>query len=189
MTAFDVNTTVISQYSNSPILMQLVNNFSAYFEPTVLLDNFYNDVFNIDTVFGKSLDVIGRLVGVQRTLQVSTDDYFGFHEMGDANAGGFGQAPFYNSEPLTSNYKISDSAFKKLILIKAASNLTDCSIPALNTLLLTLFPGRGKCYVLDNQDMTMTYKFEFTLTPVEQAILASSGVIPRPSGVKVLFSY
>ena len=31
--------------------------------------------------------------------------------------------------------------------------------------------------------MTMTYTFEFALTPVEQAIVEQSGVLPRPTGV------
>ena len=31
--------------------------------------------------------------------------------------------------------------------------------------------------------MTMIYKFEFVLTPVELAIVLQSGVLPKPTGV------
>ena len=41
----------------------------------------------------------------------------------------------------------------------------------------------SKVYVVDNLNMTMTYKFEFTPTPVQLAILTQSGVFPKPTGV------
>lgn len=37
------------------------------------------------------------------------------------------------------------------------------------------------------QKMTMTYMFEFALSPVEQAIVEQSGVLPKPPGVKVSY--
>ena len=47
-------------------------------------------------------------------------------------------------------------------------------------ILLNLFPGRGSCYVTDGLNMSMEYKFEFPLTPVEVSIVTNSGVLPRP---------
>ena len=48
---------------------------------------------------------------------------------------------------------------------------------------MTLFPNRGNAYVVDGLDMTMTFKFEFTLTSVELAIVGQSGVLPTSTGV------
>jgi len=50
-------------------------------------------------------------------------------------------------------------------------------------ILLNLFPGRGNCYVVDNLDMTFTFKFLFTLSLVELFIVQSSGALPQPAGV------
>jgi hypothetical protein len=81
-------------------------------------------------------------------------------------------------------------------------------------MLLNLFPHRGNCYVTEgdrganpyfgfaesttawgfNQapfysgqllpTMIMTYTFDFALAPFELAIVAQSGVLPKPVGVK-----
>jgi hypothetical protein len=187
---FDVNKTVISQYANSPILMALVQNFFAYWDQTQNIDNFFDAIFNIDTAIGPALDAWGRVVGVQRVLPIVTGKYFGFTEQNNtALVGNFSNSVFYAGQALTSNYALSDQSFRQLILAKAAFNLTDCSIRSINQLLLNLFPNRGACFVTDDQNMHMTYTFQFSLSPVEKTIVVNSGVLPRPSGVAVSYSY
>ena len=180
---FDWFSTVISQYANSPIMLQLIANLAAYIDPTTNFNAFYDMVWNVDTAVGYGLDVWGRIVGVSRVLQVASGDYFGFSQASDAEP--FDQAPFYNGQNLTSNYYRSERAYRRLILAKAAANITDGSIPSTNAILMTLFPGYGNNYVIDNQDMTMALHFGATLDPVDYAIVAQSGVIPKPTGVSL----
>lgn len=180
---FDVWTTVISQYANSPILTQLITDFDQYLDMTKNFDDFFDLMWNIDTAQGYGLDCWGRIVGVQRVLNVpNSTEYFGFNE---AMPGSFpfNQAPFYTGAPLTTNFALSDTAFRTLIFAKALANISSCAIPAINQLLLNLFPNRGNCYVVDNEDMSMVYKFEFPLTAVELAIVGQSGALPKPAGV------
>src|ERR1019366_6821871 len=91
---FNFNNTIISQYANSPSLYQLIENFNSYLDQTENIDNFFNMLFNINTAQGIGLDILGRIVGVSRVLQViSGTAYFSF---AGTNANGeFGQAPFY----------------------------------------------------------------------------------------------
>lgn len=179
---FDIWLTIISQYANSPILTRLITNFAAYIDQTQNFDAFFDNVMNILTAQGHGLDVWGRIVGVTRTISVpNSNQYFGFEEATDAF--GFNQAPFFQGQPLTDNFQLSDSAFRTLILAKGLSNISDGSIKSINQVLLNLFPGRGNCYVVDGNDMTMAYKFEFALSAVELAIVSSSGALPRPTGV------
>jgi hypothetical protein len=181
---FDYRKTIISQYANSDVLTQLIANFNGYIDQTGNFQSFYDLVWNVDTAQGWGLDVWGRIVGVTRTLQVSgSQQYFGYEEAG-LNANPFNQQPFYTGDKLNSNFQLSDDAFRILIFAKALSNISDGSIPAINQILLNLFPNRGNCYVTDGLDMSMTYTFNFFLTPVEQAIIEQSGVLPRPAGVK-----
>ncbi len=179
----DVEKTVISQYGNSPVLLQLINNFNSYVDPTANLDAFYKLLWDVDTAIGYGLDVWGRIVGVGRVLHVASGSYFGYAEAGDPTLTGYEQAPFYMGGATTSNYALSDDGFRVLIYAKALANISDGSIPSINQILLNLFPGRGNCYVTDGEDMTMTYTFAFALTPVEAAIVAQSGVLPKPVGV------
>lgn len=178
---FDVARTVLSQYANSPILSELIQNLAAYFDPTADLDAFYSNIWDIDTAQGAGLDIWGRIVGIDRVLEVQASTYFGFSEALPGSVG-FNQAPFYNGSQTTQNYALTDDAYRTLILAKAAANICDGSIPAINQVLLSLFPGRGNCYVQEG-NMAITYYFGFGLTDVEIAIVSSGLVLPKPAGV------
>lgn len=186
---FNVMDTVLSQYANSPIIMQLVQNLSAYFDQTKNLDDFYDVIFNINTAQGYGLDIWGRIVGVNRVLQVSAGLTFGFEEAGTVSAVGFNQGNFFSGGALTNNVALSDDAFRILIFAKALSNISDGSIASINQILLSLFPGRGNCYIVDGLNMTMTYTFTFATTDVEKAIIQGSGILPKPTGVQVQYSF
>lgn len=183
--SFDVWTTIIEQYANSPILDQLITDFASYVDPTINLESFFDLVWNVDTAQGHGLDVWGRIVDVSRTLHIVLDKYFGFAEQG-LTVGTFGESSFFNgSSPATNNFNLPDDQYRVLIFAKALSNISDGSIPSINQILLNLFPHRGNAYVKDNLDMSMTYRFEFILSPVELAIVTQSNVIPKPTGVSV----
>ena len=182
---FDWHNTLISQYANSPVLQALIQVISDNVDPTRNIDLFFDTLWNLDTAQGYGLDVWGRIVGVNRVLPIVPSKYLGFEEATDVSADPFGQSPLYNHQALTSNYALSDSAFRLLILAKAASNITDCSVKSINAILRMLFPAEGVCYVTDNQDMTMTYTFGWLLTPIQVSIIVSSGVLPRTAGVAV----
>jgi hypothetical protein len=173
--------TVISQYANSPILLQLLDNFFQYIDQTSNMDDFYNLMWNVDTAVGYGLDVWGRIVGVSRTLELAQGEFFGFAE-GNPSWRGFNQAPFWGGASATDNFELSDQAYRQLIFAKAMANICDGSIMAINQLLLNLFPGLGG-YVVDNNDMTITYTFTKPLSDVQVAIVKQSGVLPRPTGV------
>lgn len=208
---FDIWKTIISQFANSPIITRLCENLFSYLDPTRDFDAFFDLVMNLDTAEGYGLDVWGQIVGVNRVLQVVSGEWFGFAE-GLPGSFTFGHASFYSGQDLTSNFALSDQAYRILIFAKAAANITDGSIPAINRILMGLFPNRGNAYVTEGADlgswfgfaestnangfnqapfysgaalprMTMTYTFTFPLSPVELAIVQNSGVLPKPTGV------
>lgn len=178
--------TIISQYANSETLLGIIATFAEAIDQQVNIDSFYDNLWNIATCQGYGLDVWGRIVVVNRTLQVSSR-YFGFNE-GLPDYDPFNTSPFYSGQQTTTSFTLSDDAFRTLILAKALHNICYGSIPGINAILQLLFPGRGPCYVQDNEDMTMTYVFGFTPTPVELAIIETSNVLPRPTGVAVKYS-
>lgn len=180
---FDYAPTVLAQYANSPTIMALVEDISEWLDPAADLNAFYAYVWNIDTAQGFGLDIWGRIVGVSRVFPISNTPYFGFEESTEDL--GFGQAPFWSGTPDSTNFALSDEAYRQLILAKALSNIIDGSIPAINRLLMLMFPGRGNAYVVDNVNMTLKYKFEFVFTPVDLTLVVNSGVLPHPAGVQV----
>lgn len=180
--AFDYRPTILSQYANSPTIMGLIANFAEAVDPAADIDNFFNTVFNVDTAVGFGLDILGRIVGVGRVFPIPTGEFLGFD---GTESQPWNQAPFYTGQQVTQNYALSDDAYRPLILAKAMANITDCTIPSLNLILRTMFAGRGKCYVVDGADQTMTYQFEFTLTAVDKTLVETSGVLPHPAWIKV----
>jgi hypothetical protein len=183
--------TVISEYGTAPTINTLIYCMNQWKDPSANINSFYNMIFNIDTAEGYGLDVWGRILGVGRVLQITaTDPYWGYHEASTLSAWPYnpGGGIFYNGEQLTGNYPLTDAGFRVLLMAKAAFNICSGSSQGINALLLALFPGRGNAYVVDNRNMSMTYVFDFTPTPVEVAIIQQSGVLPRPTGVSVSYT-
>jgi hypothetical protein len=178
---FDVRATVISQYANSPVLLALVGDFADWLEPSPLFDQFYNLIWNIATAEGYGLDVWGRIVNVSRVLYIPDEEYLAFEE--STNGDTFNHGVFYRGMGATSNYVLSDGAYRRLIYAKALSNVWDGSIQGANRILMQLFPGYRNCYVRDDGGMSQTYVFEQSLSPVDYAIVTQSGALPRPAGV------
>lgn len=179
----NVEATILSQYANSPTLVQLIQNLNGYIDPSADIDAFYDLIFNVDTAQGKGLDIWGKIVGLTngRKLTIpSSEVNFGFQE---ASAATFGEGVFYDGTPQTETYVLQDEPFRTLIFVKAMANICDGSIPSYNQLLRNLFAGRGRCYINDLGNMQMRYTFEFYLEPYEVAIITESGVLPRPTGV------
>lgn len=174
--------TVISQYGNSPTLAQLIDFYLQDVDPQTDFDAFYDYVWNVLTAQGFGLDIWGRIVNIGRLLNVpGTITNLGFSE--GPSGLPFGQAPFYDGPPASTVYTLSDDAYRTLILVKALSNISNCTAPSLNQLLQVLFAGRGRAYVADTGQMQMRYVFEFTLLPFELAILTQSGAVARPAAV------
>jgi Protein of unknown function (DUF2612) len=184
LSPFNIWTTIISQYANSPRLTGMIEAFNAAMDQTENIDNLYDMIWNIATATGYGLQVWGRIVGVTNSLSFpGTIQFLGNEEANSWT--GFGQGILFSGGGTTTNFQLTDTDFRRLILAKAAGNVSDGSIPSLNAILLSLFPLRGNCFVVNNQNMTMTLKFQFPLNPIENAILQQSNVLPYPVGVVV----
>lgn len=180
-----VERTIISQYANSPTLVQLVHNMDEYIDPRANLDAFYTLVWNVDTAVGFGLDIWGKIVGVSRLLQIpGNDPIVGFDNLSvPKDWYPMSHGRFAREGEVTTAYELPDDAYRVLILTKALSNIAATTAPSLNQILQNLFPGRGRCYVRDLGDMSMVFVFNFELSNVEYAILTQSGAMPHPAGV------
>lgn len=181
----DVDSTILAQYSNSPSLTSLIESWNACLDPAANLSNFFYQVWNILSAQGFGLDIWGVILGVGRELQVDVpENYIGFRNT-DNDWEPLSQAPMFSGSSLTQTYALPDSQYLPLLLTKAAANICRTTTPALNRLIQNLFGAFGPCYVQDLGGMAMNYVFDFPLTPVQSAIVTSSGVLPHPTGVSV----
>ena len=193
--AFDFESTVISQYANSPTLLQLVSNMNQYIDQTANFANFYTYVWNVLTARGFGLDIWGKIVNVSRLLRIpNTTLYVGFdnsatppadwQNFGSDQPGGAGVGQFYTGYNATQAYLLPDDAYRQLILAKAFANICATTAPAINQLLQNLY-GKGAAWVLNAGVMAISYNFNFRPSDIQTAILEQSNVIPTPPGVSV----
>lgn len=181
---FDYTQTIMSQYANSPNIRALLASLDAALDPWPNITAFFNNVWNVNTAVGYGLDVWGRIVGVGRVLNVASGVNFGFAEPADSSETPFNQAPFYSGlVPATSNYAMPDSIYRTVILAKALANISDGSVRSINRVLQALFPNQGGAWVTDGLNLTMTYTFNWILSPIQFAIVTQTGVLPKPPGV------
>jgi hypothetical protein len=193
--------TILSQYNSSPTLMAMIESFSDAILPDVDLAQFYANIWDVNTAVGYGLDVWGLIVGVSRNIQVpASSNYLGFDEaytVPTANTGPqpFNQAPFASATPATVTFSMTDSQYRQLILVKAAANISDLSIPSINALLRAAFGSNngvdpyGDAYVVDLGGMAFEYYLNFIPNSAQIAIIENSGVFPRPAGVQVTLTY
>lgn len=193
----NVEQTIISQYANAPTMTRMIQNMNAYIDPAADIDAFYNLVFNVATAKGFGLDIWGRIVVIDRALQIPPlDTFLGFKQalhsppvINDPQP--WNQAPFFSrTAPAAPNTVLSlqDEPYRTLIFTKALANICDCTIPMLNRLVRNLFAGRGVVYVTDNGNMQMGLTFGFKLQAFEVAIITTSGAFPKPAGVSLSIS-
>ena len=177
----DIEKTIIMQYLHSPALLGLIRGFNAAIDPEAWLQAFYAKVFDVDTAEGWGLDVWGRIVAIERTLEIEGSDWlpFGFKGQTCAN---FGHGPFYNRS-VSNNFILQDNAYRLLIMLKAASNITDGTLPSLNNIIARLFEGQGRAAVVHTGTMKIRFIFYFNLEPFQRAWLLCDDVPPKPAGV------
>lgn len=181
----NVERTIISQYANSPTLVQLIDGMNEFIDPRANLEAFFNFVWNVDTAQGFGLDIWGRIVGVSRLLKIpGADPIVGFDNPSDPKDWyPMSEGRFATEGEVTTAYELPDNAYRVLILAKALANIVSTTFPAMNKLVRNMFPGRGRAFVRDLGNMAMQFVFNFNLTPVEYAILTQSGALPHPAGV------
>lgn len=190
----NVEQTIISQYANSLVLVQLIQNMNQYLDPRANFQAFFDFVWNVNTARDFGLDIWGRIVGLPngRLLHLGANtDTFGFNNADiPPDWAPFNQGTFSTGANASTTFELGDDAFRTLILAKALANITATTSQALNQLVRNLFPNRGRAYVIDRGKsntavggMAMSFVFEFSLSQVEYAILTQSGVMPHPAGV------
>lgn len=174
-------TTILSQYSASPHILALTEQFARHIDPTDDITLFYDRIFNIDTAQGVGLDIWGRILAMPRTVLGISADWFGYNE---SQLQPFSQAPFYNPLKATRNYSISDERYRKMLLFKARANISATSAADIaDTMTEVLGVAVG---VIDNGDMTITIYIPMaSISDEEKHTIKTYAKLMTPAGVGV----
>lgn len=174
----DIEKTLISQYANSPIICGLIKSLNTAIDPAKNIDNFYTMIWDLNTAQGVGLDFWGNVVGISRYVLINEKNQF----LGSS----FSSSELSLFQPDV-NYRMNDELFKTMIIMKAYSNIIYCTAYHINRFLMQLFAKRGRAYFVKNGTMAARYVFEFKLSAAEKAIMMSTDILPRPTGVLIDF--
>ena len=167
-----VGETLISQYANSPVICRLIRRFDDCIDPRTDKQRFYDTVWNVSTAQGFGLDIWGAIVGIEREVMISAqDEYIGFAQ----GFTSFDNGVWSTGEGLERRYRLDDDAYRRVIMLKAMSNIIYATAPHINRLLREMFGKRGRAYFVKNGTMA------------ERSIIRQSDLLPRPSGVLLDF--
>lgn len=179
MEDLDINTTIYSQYQNSPRLKALINTFKKI-SPYNSIQEVYDKIYNLDTANSYGLDIWGKILNFGRTIELTGVDYFGFKS---ADYEPFNQSPFYNGRS-TNYYTLTDEPYRTLLKIICARNITSATLPELNNITYKLFKDRGTCKVERVSTMNLSFTFDFEPEPWEVALLQNTTIMPIPACCK-----
>ena len=186
---------LIKQYWEKPkAYAEIEMKASSWRRTFEWLDSF-TDEFDLDTATGARLDIIGRIVGIRRTVPfVVPKIAFGFDE--NVSARGFDdkfspladRAPFQDKfERAYTSLQLDDTAYRFFIRARIAKNvggpyLADDQGLAIQEVVGTLFDGLA--YVLDKKDMTLTLYVSPQYNLDNLRAIMRLGLLPKPQGVR-----
>ena len=185
----DVQSTIISQYTNSPTLCGITSRLNDALDPSADIVNLIVNRLSLSTAVRDGLDSLGAKVGVSRYVQIPDTvqpAWFGFDEAFDPLDVEHGPQPFdcapFFAEATTSTYRLEDDEYRKLVRVKALANIYPCTIKNLNKFYNLFFGDRGPVFVRVDSAMAASVVFSFPLTDSDRALLAS-GAFPAQAGV------
>ena len=182
---------LILQYRNKPKARETIKLGTDIYLADGLVFQL-NNVLDIDTAIGAQLDLIGKILGVSRTIYGLNPDipYFSFEK---ADAYGYSDKTelsegywksYWNS--IGSAYSLSDADYRSLLKFKAAYNLRRGSMADIDTLYYNLFGDDIE--LINNLDLTVIYKVKDSLTTALRAALFL-GYIEPPMGIGYTIEY
>lgn len=177
---------IYAQYADKPKTVAWYNITPNMAQP--LFDTFdaVRMSYDIDTAVGAQLDVIGRIVVIDRGFEsfvvFDPDTYFG--GVGDACQFGGIDSQFESVGEVLSQ-EVSDAIFRVLIRAKIAKNNNDATLDGIASA-LSFITESSPIRVVDNENMTMSVSFGSELTDIERFVFNTFDVVPRPQGVRFL---
>ncbi|EOI6000501.1 DUF2612 domain-containing protein [Salmonella enterica] len=190
---------LIKQYWEKPKAKSEIQAMLRHWQ--IIADFIRNpDNFDLDQVTGYRLDVIGRIVGLARSVpEVIAKIFFGFD--GHINSASFSSksdvsfigAPFFSKfAPAYGDYQLGDNEYRRFLKVKIAKNAASSTISSddrvsLQEVIQAAF--NGEAYVTDRKDMTLALNISPKVPPEELRLIVQLGLLPRPAGVRYDYFY
>jgi len=186
---------LIKQYWEKPKAKAEIELQASTWETTRAFLDALDQAFDLDNAIGAQLGVLGRIVGISRSVpDVIPKIYFGFSI--NPNNEGFASkfnpsrigGPFYSKfTSAFTDLQLGDSDYRFFIRVKAAKNRASGYVSSdkhigIQSVVLSAFDGQA--YVVDNLDMTLTLYVSPTVSLDRLRLIQILDLLPKPQGVR-----
>lgn len=186
---------LIKQYWEKPKAKAEIELEAATWEKTRVFLEALDPAFDLDNAVGPQLDVLGRIVGISRSVpDVIPKIYFGF-SINPANEGFASKfnplrigGPFYSKfSSAFTDLQLGDNDYRFFIRVKASLNraagyVSSDQYIGIQDVVLAAFDGRA--YVVDNLDMTLTLYVSPVVSLDRLRLIQALNLLPKPQGVR-----
>jgi hypothetical protein len=181
---------LILQYSDKPKAVGEVTARIESISNIFSLFNSFSEEFDLDQAYGHRLDIIGKIVGINRIVQNAIPKaYFGWDDGIAPNPKTFGKGKLFDIfyDAGYTSTQLDDEQMRSFIRAKIAKNITSAFMASddrvtLQQTIMTLF--NSNAYVVDNYDMSLTIYIDSEYDIDELQLLNSQDLIPKPQGVR-----
>ena len=140
-------------------------------------------MYNIDTVVGEQLNIIGRIVVVDRTFTGEVALNPGLFADPDGAEFGDTEAVFA-ALYVDQDGQMSDALYRLVIKSKIIKNNSDATIESILYGMNFLLPNADVLRVTDGEDMSFSVEFYGSITNLERWALLNAELVPKPQGVR-----
>lgn len=138
--------------------------------------------YDVDTVTGDMLDIIGRIVGVARPILRDAEfDVFGY--AGNDSYTNYNIAP-YIGDGEAIDALLNNDLYRKLIKAKIARNISDGTADSIIQL-VEIIIGVKVTALVDNGDKSFDIGVASTLDNTTLYLIENFDLIPRPQGTRI----
>lgn len=170
-----------SENRDKPKFMAMVALVTGAFADTNDAIRSIETSLDIDTAEGDQLDIIGKWVGLSRTLQVPFSVFFSFDISGLGFDEGNWKGPY---DPTSGVTVMDDGTYRVMLKAKIGANNWDGTMPSFMSIMATAFQGTGITITAqDNQNMTMDVNLSAKPSALLAAILTGGYLPIKPEGV------
>lgn len=190
------STLITSEHNQKPNFMSLIGSVVGAAADAVVNTQAIQPAFNLNTAVGAQLDILGLWIGQSRKIDnILVIGFFGFSEVSTGLPDGlqetFGEltnpsigGTWYSLGQADSGSTIlNDTAYLTILKAKIVKNQWDGTISGMEQALFFIVGVNSS--INDAGNLTLQINVPLPITPLEEALLESLDLVPRPAGVRI----
>lgn len=175
---------IYAQYRDKPNATRWYNITRRISYPLYEAMQKVRKLYDIDANVGKQLDIIGRVVGVDRSYISDIAMQQSMYKK-DAEGAMYGLlSSMYSDGTVAGRLDMNDELFRLVIKAKIIKNNTNAYYDDILRGFRTLFPSIQDVLLRDYEDMSFDIMYVGNLQPIERWALLNIELLPKPAGVR-----